>query len=371
MRKERYFDGLLDLLPGEGNRTCISIIVPLHKQLPERNKNKLAIKNAVNKATDILKNNFAHKDIDGLISKLDKLQASETFTAAAEGVGLYVNEDLSKAVYFPFKVKGKVIVDESFEVRDLIFVNNRMLSYYVLALSNNKTRFFKSRHLGIEEVENDTFPLTYEEQFQYPARQKPKISGSYGSEESTIQEERQRAFYRHLDKQLTPYFKDKPMPVILLGVADQQVIFKKNSRFHDKIAISINGNFDHLSSPEILKKIWPELTKLLEKKEDEVVDKLERLTAASKVIAGVKEVWDETSDMAGKTLVVEKDFRQAGYLDQKTGTLSLTHQKGEDWQKMQDLVDDIIELTIGRHGKVIFVENGKLKNFGKIALIKP
>lgn len=371
MKNERYVEELLGIKPGEDNHICISVIVPLYKQLPERNQNKLAIKNAVNEAKNILQAGFSDGNISGLIRKLDELQTPETFAGAAEGVGFFVGEEVGKTILFPFEVKKKVVVDNSFEVRDVIFTKNRMPRYYVLALSNNKTRFFISQQLGIEEVINESFPLSYEEQFQYPARQKPKVSGNYGSEESTIQEERQKGFYRHLDKLLAPYFKRESRPVILLGVSDQQAVFKKTSRYSNNIAAGLNGNFDHLSGPEVFRKIWPEVTRLLEKKDDEVISKLERLSSVGKTITGVEQIWKEAGNMTGKTLVVEKDFSQSAYVDRKIKTLSLKKGKGQDWQKIHDVVDDIIELTIGGHGEVIFVENGRLGRFQKIALMSP
>lgn len=366
--KERYTNDLLGISGGGVKSVCISIIVPLHKQLPQRNQNKLMVKNAINEAKDKLRAGFKEYDSKGLIEKLDQIQSMETFTNGSGGVGLFVSDGVSKMVHFPFEVKRKVIVDFSFEVRDLIFANHRRLDFFVLALSNNKTRLFKSLKTGIEEIVNEKFPLSYEEQFQYPDRQKPKVSGSYGSEESTIREERQKNFYRHLDKLLAPHFKNNSWPVMLLGVEDQQTLFKKVSQFKDKIAIDLKGNFDRFSSGEIAKKINPEVQTLLGQKDDEVVNKLEKLLAADKITAGIEKVWKET-DNGGKTLILEKDYSQSGYLNQKSGRLSLNAQTGEDWLKISDLVDDVIELISNGNGKIVFVGNGKLKKFQKIAMV--
>ena len=371
METEISADDLLAPRRSGENKICVSIIVPLHKQLPQRNQNKLIVKNAVNEAKATLKADFQDKDINTLIKKLDEMQTLETFTGAADGVGLFVGENISKIIHFPFEVKRKVVVDFSFEVRDVIFANNWLPQYFVLALSNNKTRLFKARGLGVEEVINESFPLSYEEQFQYPDRQKPKVSGSYGSEESTIREERQKNFYRHLDKLLQPYFKNNTWPIILLGVADQQALFKSITHYKNNIAINLNGNFDHFSSSEIARKIWPEVIRLRQQKDNEAINKLEKLAATGKVISGIKQVWEEIND-GGKTLVVEKDYNQPGYLNQKSGALSLNVQNNDNndsWYKIKDLVDDVIETILNGQGKVIFVENGKLAKFQKIALM--
>ena len=368
MKGATYAGDLLGVRDSGKKGVCISIITPLHKQLPQRNQNKLTIKNAINEAKARLKSDFKDHNVDGLIKKLDEIQFGETFTNSPDGIGLFINDEVSKIVHFPFEVKRKVIVDFTFEVRDVIFANNRLSDFFVLALSNNKTRLFRAQELGIEEIINDSFPLSYEEQFQYPARQKPKISGSYGSEESTIQEERQRNFYRHLDKLLAPYFKNNPFPIILLGVADQQTVFKTITGYKDNIAVSVKGNFDHLTDKEIAVKIRPEVGKLLQQKDEKVIDRLEKLAATGKVTSGIEKVWKETNN-GGKTLILEKDYNQPGYINQKTGALALNPQYGEVWLKISDLVDDVIELTLNGRGKVIFVGNGKLGGFQKIALI--
>ena len=168
METGRYANDLLTAQYRGENKICVSVIVPLHKQLPQRNQNKLMVKNAINEAKDKLKAGFKEYDTKGLIEKLDQIQSRETFTNGSEGVGLFVSDGVTKMVHFPFEVKRKVIVDFSFEVRDLIFANHRRLDFFALALSNNKTRLFKSLEIGIEEIVNEEFPLSYEEQFQYP-----------------------------------------------------------------------------------------------------------------------------------------------------------------------------------------------------------
>ncbi len=369
MKTGKYPAELLRGNPHENDSICISIIVPLHKQLPDRNQNKLMIKNAIKEAKSMLRAKYQNNLINGLINDLDQLPDREIFATGSDGVGIFVSKNISKVVHFPFEVTKKVIVDYSFEIRDLIFAESQSQEYFVLVLDNNKTRLFKASGADMEEIINGSFPLSYEEQFQFPDRQKPGVSSSFGKEESTIQEERQKGFYRHLDKLLAPYFKNNTLPIVLLGIADQQTLFRKVTQYEEGIVASLNGNFAYFNSSEIAKKVWPEMTLQMQHKDNEIIARLEKLRLANKIVIGVIPVWEAANSKGNQMLVVEKDYHQTAYLNESSGTLSLDTQQGEGWDKVADLVDDIIELVISNKGKITFVDNGKLEKFEKIALM--
>jgi hypothetical protein len=85
--------------------------------------------------------------------------------------------------------------------------------------------------------------------------------------------------------------------------------------------------------------------------------------------AGLSQVWRSTMEGRGRLLIVERDYRQAARKVDNNLTISMDEESINPWNSIPDAVDDIIQLTLKNKGDVVFVENGKLKEYQRIVLI--
>jgi peptide subunit release factor 1 (eRF1) len=85
-------------------------------------------------------------------------------------------------------------------------------------------------------------------------------------------------------------------------------------------------------------------------------------------VNGIQEVWKAAKEGRGLKLLVEKDYRKPGFLNNDETHLFLTPPKTIH-RIVADAVDDIIEMVWEKNGQVVFTENDLLKDYQRIALI--
>jgi hypothetical protein len=87
-----------------------------------------------------------------------------------------------------------------------------------------------------------------------------------------------------------------------------------------------------------------------------------------RVSATVGEVWRKANEGRGSLLLVEEDFHFQGMLDE-TGTHLLPAGDPTVAGVIADAVDEIVETVLNKGGRVVFMQNGELADFQRIALI--
>ena len=361
--KTKEIDKIREVLRTKKDGLCVSIIVPLEKTLPERNKNEGEVKSAIKKAKAQLLANHDTEEVYELLDVIDGLHEEIDFARHAESIGLFVNLYTSQLLYFPFPVKEKIVIGGTFEVRDLLFTASRQINYWVLCLSNNFTRLLYGEGKALTEVIDTYFPLHYEEQFQ-------NMESWYGNEESKVQSQRQHNYFRHVDKQLDLYLKQENLPVFLVGVERHHSIFGEATHHKEAVVASIMGNYDYSSPEELAHKVWPVVEDYIKKEEEKILVDIEEKTGSKRgFIYGIEVVWRAANEGRGEVLVVEKDFVHPAYRDAGTGRMFFNIQETAGLEKLEDIVDDTIEKVLEQGGDVIFLDNGKLEKFQRIALM--
>jgi hypothetical protein len=86
------------------------------------------------------------------------------------------------------------------------------------------------------------------------------------------------------------------------------------------------------------------------------------------VSVGLSDVWFDVKQGKSNILFVEKDLEQKGYLSEDGFNLR-KEPSGNNLKPVPDAVDDIVEMMLETNGKVVFVENGLLRDYSGIAVI--
>jgi len=158
-------------------------------------------------------------------------------------------------------------------------------------------------------------------------------------------------------------------PLFIMGVEKVVGQFKKMTHNYSHIIDHIHGNFiDH--SPEgILRKMQPVLEQWKVRQQEKQLQLFDAAANAKKTAAGISAVWKEVKRKNGKILLVEKSYRCAATLGATPEILDVTRDSNA-FNVMKDAVDEIIEQVLDCGGDVVFMEDGKLEKYGRIALIE-
>jgi hypothetical protein len=342
---------------------ALTITLPTHRTAPDNRQDPIRVKNLVNQAANQLLAEFSKREIEPVLTRLEHLAEKINYRHTLDGLAIFVNYDFAQAHYLPFSLNERVVVDQTFMTRDLVFAMNRTPRYWVLALSEQPTRLYEGTRETLVEIQSEGFPMTHEG----PGGEQA-LPGGFGVQRSAHRDERHRQFFRAVDNALKPFLADDPLPLALVGVDRFLAFFTEVTSHQEAILTTIQGSHDKTSAYELGQLVWPPVKAALAERRQQYLVELENAVGAQKVASTAGEVWRFASEGRGQLLLVEEDFHFPGRLDE-SGLHLLPADDPTAPDVIADAVDEIIETVLSKGGRVIFTENSQLAKFQRIALI--
>lgn len=373
MESEKLLKEDLLKMQKEKGQICVSVIVPTHKLSPERRADKPEVDKALENARQFLQFKYEESEIKPLLKSLDELYKSIDFNHNPEGLGLYVSPNIKLLVQFPFPVEEKVMVGDNFELRDLVYKMNYSKPYFVLLLTEKEIKLFEGTWNILNEINDNNFPKEYKEEYIYnpPSRGTPAAGYAHvrnvEKEKSALKDIRFRDFFREVDESLNDY-PVNDIPLILLGTEKELALFGDLLAHKKKIISKIDRSFNYTHPIGLATIAWPAMRSHLDNETTELIKQFIEKIGEHHGIHGVEEVWKAVQEGRGLKLLVEKDFRQPGFLVKDAYRLFIRPPQNAH-RILADAVDDIIEMMLEKNGQVFFTDNGLLKDYQHIALI--
>lgn len=337
---------------------ALSILLPTHRTSPDNRQDPIVVKNLVAEARDRLSQEFSARDLEPLFKNLDALVDDVDYTYALDGLALFVSHDVAKKFYLPFAVPQRVIIDQTFATRDLVYGLHRAQRYWVFLLSQNATRLLAGTGETLEEVVDGSFPM----EMTGPGA---TTALPYDSDSAYV-DDRHRRFFQQVDRAFTAYAEDDTLPLILGGVIRQISFFQEVSQYTAQVAGTITGNFDKATVSELVPEVWPFVQGVREQQRQSALAALDVARGEGKVVSAIEEVWRLANEGRGKLLLVEKNYHVPAVVDDKGGLQVVAEPGGTE--VMDDAVDEIIEAVLAKGGEVMLLEDGSLPDHQPIAL---
>ncbi|MCG8340944.1 MAG: hypothetical protein MI674_06785 [Cytophagales bacterium] len=354
---------LKELLKNKRGR-CISVIIPTElKSFDDKEKVNLTLKKAVNEVQEALKKDCSEKTAKHLRCSLNTLVKQIDLKHPQKGVGLFITDNFSKLIYFSFRVPYKVIISDSFEIKDILYNLDKLTEYNVLLLSKNHTRLFKGVGRNLTEIENNDFPQVFENEYEV---NRAALHSMHNNEASKTNQSRLAAFFRKVDHLLESYLDQ--LPLILIGIDKYLSSYKEVGKHIRLILDVIPGNHDKESAHEISSLVWTVIEKYQTEKEKELLHAIEDKIQNKKAVSGIQEVWTVANEGRGHQLIVESNFESEGYINEAYNQLVFNPDQPNDFKKVDHVVEHMIEKVLSGHGSVNILEDGALKKYGRIVL---
>lgn len=362
----------IEQLLAESGAPCVSVIVPVHRTAPDKIKDKKAVINAVKLAKNLLNTKYPEYNSELMLKTIDDMVETLDFVHHKDGIGLFVSPGISKRINFPFPVSEKVKVDKSFESRDLLYYLNTILDYNVLAISQKSINLYVAKGEELHELKNGDFPLVYEETYEYS---KPTIGTSYGNsslkgferDKSELEEIRLKDLLRKADHLLEKYCTTKT-PLVITGGKKEIADFLDVTQFKKKIIGKVTGNFNHDLS-QLAKHVWDIVQDYQKDTDKMLLSNLQELFGRGMVAVGIEDVWKQANEGKGLELFLPKDFECAAYISDDGYDLKLLPPSSSNKYTFSvDVIERLITIIGEKRGKVVFLDNGQLDDFDKIAL---
>ena len=351
-------------LVGTSCMPAVSIILPFEPKMSLKTEVAQRLKLTLQKVEAKLNADYPPEKSLPVIEKLRRMIHALNYNTHKRSIAIFASPLSEKVFYLDIPVEEKIIIDESFEIRDLIYSKKQNIKYLILLLSGKSSKMYLGNCSSFILIKSN-IPDHMED---YERDMPSKVS--HYSDQNQHKEIVMDNFLHHMDEGLTLVLKAYPLPVFVLGAEKVIGHFRKMTKNEKSIVQYVHGNYDDSTETELRLVMTPYTAEWKEIRQQAVLQQIEAAMNDRKLSRGIHEVWASTSHKNGHILIVEKDFMYPAHLGENAETIYKQDMNLENPFYIKDAVDDIIEKVLENGGDVEFVDNGALKDYNKIALIR-
>ncbi|MFZ4635327.1 MAG: hypothetical protein ACOYNO_14070 [Saprospiraceae bacterium] len=337
---------LRQLLDQTDDTWCVSIILPTAKGFQDHKMTDATLKGAFREAEKALSDKGAEKHtIQQLMEKLDGLAEGVDFASSEEGLGFFVNDQLAEKVDFSFPVDHKVVVDTSFEVRDLVYGAGTLEEYFVLMLNRHESKLYYALGKKMWDVGKHHADL-----------KDLYVDAEWIFDKGNGDNDAFHTYLRQMDKNLGQYLNHRKLPVVVGGPEEAVQYFFNQSRHAEQLKGRIHGSFDAEPDAKLHEALEPILKSIRNAHAEGMKARLAEAEGHHKASQGVGNVWPLAMEGRVESLLVERGHRQTAYVH--NNELHIDAPTDGAYVLVEDAVDDLIEMVLKTHGQVFFLPMG-------------
>jgi hypothetical protein len=364
----------LSVLLSEKGNTCISIIVPLVMYGPEREQNKRLIDRSIQRAKEWWDQLKPDRSADGWISRLLHLKEQLDPIHPPQSIGFFLSENLQRVIAFTFITKEKIVIGNSFEVRDLLKKMQYEQPYLLLTLSLQKAQLFQGQFTRLTPFTQTGLSGVFKEAFEYarPARSTSYAGQahvkSFEKEKQDMIIERAAHHFKAVDEVVRKYHT-QPTPLVVM--ADQKLLslYKGLCSLSKEQLIWVEKDPSHLRPDQLSAHCWPRVHTHFESKISNQIAKFNEAVGRGQTREGLQASWRAAQEGNCLMLLVDESFHAPGFIIESEPSHLFRKPPVEDHRILTDAVDDLIELVLEKNGQVLMAEPESLPEGRKIMLI--
>ncbi len=229
------------------------------------------------------------------------------------------------------------------------------IHYYVLSLSERKSRLYEGFREKLIDIQDTKFPFEYAVDSSSPAKLVTRGA-------------QLRDFFIQTDQYFGHYFGQDPLRLVVAGEKANLDVYYELTNHRDAMIGTIEGDYTLTSIHDLGKIVWPVVRDAIAGAHKNAMRDLAAAAKANKVISGIVAVGQCANKNTGATLYVEDDYHEKGSIN-KTDHSLIFSKYANLWEVLDDIVDIIIENVLLTGGNVVFLKSGSLIKLKRIALI--
>jgi Bacterial archaeo-eukaryotic release factor family 3 len=344
-------------------RPAVSIIMPFEPKMNLKTEILHSLKLAADKVELELQKHYPDELKRLVMQKLNNIFKNLNFTTHKKSIAIYVSPVFEKVLYLDIAVEKKIIVDESFEIRDLVYSKKQMHKYLVLLLSGKESRIYLGNSESFARIVTNTNSV------QDYVNEVPQRVANF----SDISERREiimDKFLHHVDNSLHLILNAYHLPLFIAGTERILGHFKSMTKHKGSVIEYIHGNYEEATLHELKQVLEPHISDWKKVMQKDLFNQIEEAEGKKKLAAGIKDVWKEAVNHKGRLLVVEKNYMFPAEHGSSEEIITNIAEPYNQFSYIKDAVDDAIEKVLEGGGDVEFTDEGLLSNYGHIVLIQ-
>jgi len=343
---------------------AVSIIIPFEPKMSLKTELAHSLKTAADKVEQELHENYPDEMGVLVMQKLRAIIKDLNFNTHKKSIAIYVSPVFEKVLYLDIAVEEKIIVDESFEIRDLVYSKKQLHKYLVLILSGKESRMYIGNSTTFVRIVSNTPETVYAYINEIPGKV-ANFSDMADRKEIVMEK-----FLHQIDNALDIILNAYRLPLFVLGTERISGHFKKITKHGGAVIAYVHGNFEEASLKQLKEILEPYITDWKKVEERDLLNQLEDAAGKKKLAIGMRDVWREAMLHKGRLLVVEKNFMYAALHGSNEEVIYKAVEPYNKFSYIKDAVDDVIEKVLGNSGDVEFVDKDVLRDYHHIAMVK-
>ncbi|KGI70464.1 hypothetical protein MJO55_27150 [Mycolicibacterium rufum] len=290
-------------------------------------------------------------DPEQLLAAVHELIGEAAGRPTDRAVALFVSATQRRRVNLPVPVVNRCVIDPTFATRDLVRALQHTPHHAVLLLSADEARLLHDRGGILTRVTSGGFPVRRR---------------TLGARRSSA-DERPTDFLRRVDRALGVALRLDPMPLVLAAPEPTASRFQRLSRNTGRLAGVVRGSHLHTGAEELTTLTRPVLQDYLRSRAQEALDLVEQRAGTGRVLTDITSAWRAARWERPELLAVEEDYFYPARLGQDGDSLIPTDEVDHP-DVIDDAVDELIEIVLGRGGWIALLAAGQLPGDARLAL---
>jgi len=353
-----------ELLLTEKYYPSVSVIMSIDIKVNPKKEIDQHLKRLLKNCIQELSKTYPQEITDPVVDKLKYVFQNLDYANIKKSVAIFVSPIFEKIFYLDMPLEERIVIDDSFEIRDLIYSKNNLHKYLLIVLSSKSAVIYLGNSHSMVVIDKIKAVDLPEMNHDLPE----KVANFTDS--TKIKENLLDKFLQNIDKHITQILQNFNLPLFIMGTIKTNGHFNRLTKHKKFIAHYIYGNYETKVETELLDIVAPYVNEWNKTKKDDLLKTIDDAIGRKKIAIGIKEVWKCATEKKGKHLIVEKNYvypaRQSAKKDVIFGQGTFVHNQ----LFIHDAVDDIIEKIIGCGGTIEFVDEGLLANYQKIVLLQ-
>lgn len=343
---------------------CISLIMPFEPKMSLKIEVAHKLKIAADKIENELLDNYTEAKAMPVIKKLREVLKGLNYNTHKKSIAIFVSSVIQKVYYLDLPVEEKIIIDDSFEIRDLIYSKKEIHKYLLVVLSSKWTKIFIGNTAQFIRIVSNVPANTAANKKDLPQ----KVANF--SDETKIKEIQLDKFLRQTDNGLSFLLKTYKLPLFIMGTSKSIGHFKSITHNAKHVIGYIPGNFEEKTEPELQQIMKPYVADWKKILQNDLLKQIDEAMNFKKLAIGINEARKSAMQKKGRLLVLEKNYMYP-VQQEVNSEIILRHDESRKYAFYnKDVVDDVIERVLASGGDVEFVDEGLLYKYDKIVLIE-
>lgn len=345
---EQFFAEPISINPG------VCIIMPFNPKMSGKASLQQILQNSIKVIENQLLQQCSAGAAEIIIKRIKTCIASLDYTTYTKSITLFISQSAEKVYYMNIEVQERVIINESFGIRDIVLNKIDQQQFLLLSISNKEEKLFLGNKDELRIIVNNTYEYIEEKIYKGP---------DVKNDDTQV-----KNLIRKIDNGLSLILNAYPSPLFLSCTKTFMEYFMQVSKNKDQVLEYLPWRGEEDTESKLKKDLQPYMHNWQNTKERYLKLQLQIAAAKYKVAVGVKEVYNAIGEKKGRLLIAERNYLYPAFTGESYD-LNLIEDSSENMIYTKDIIDVIIENVLENGGDVEFVSDGLLDDYMNIVLI--